>query len=58
MLFDPVNFVEKLLFMVMVMTMVMLTVRTGRVIDLSTTRLTMVAAAGLAEYDPPPQITG
>jgi hypothetical protein len=42
--------------MVMVMIMVMLTVRTGRGIHPSTTRLAMVAAAGLAEYHSPPQI--
>jgi hypothetical protein len=44
--------------MVMIMIMVVVSVLTGRGIDLSTTWLTMIAAAGLAEYDSPPQISG
>jgi len=44
--------------MVMVMIMLMVTVRTGHGINPSTTWLTVVAAAGLAEYDSPPQIPG
>jgi hypothetical protein len=42
----------------MIMIMVAVSVLTGRGIDLSTSRLTMIAAAGLAEYDTPPQIPG
>jgi low affinity Fe/Cu permease len=33
-------------------------VLTGRFFNLSTTWLTMISTAGLAEYDPPPQIAG
>jgi len=56
--------VEKFLFIVMVMIKVMVmimvvtTVRTGRGIDPSATRLAVVAAAGLAEYHSLPQIPG
>jgi hypothetical protein len=39
----------------MIMIMV-ISVLTGRGINISTTRLTRISAAGLAEYDPPPQI--
>ena len=35
---------------------VVVAVLPGRIIDLSTTRLTMIAAAGLAQYDALPQI--
>jgi len=42
----------------MVMIMVVVSILTGRGINLSTTWLTMIAAAGLAEYNPPPQIAG
>ena len=42
----------------MIMIMVVVSVLTGRGIDLSTTWLTMITAAGLAEYDSPPQIAG
>jgi len=41
----------------MIMIMVV-SVLTGRGINFSTTRLTMISAAGLAEYDSPPQIAG
>jgi hypothetical protein len=44
--------------MMMIMIMVVVYVPTGRGIDLSTPRLTMIAAAGLAEYDSPPQVAG
>jgi hypothetical protein len=44
--------------MVMIMIMLLISVLTGGGIDLSTTRLTMIAAAGLAKYDSPPQIGG
>jgi hypothetical protein len=44
--------------MIMIMIVVVVFVLTGRGIDLSTTWLTMIAAAGLAEYDSPPQIAG
>jgi len=44
--------------MVMIMIMVAVSVLTGRGIDLSTSRLTMIVAASLAEYDTPPQIPG
>jgi len=44
--------------MVMIMIMVVISVLTGRGIDLSTTRLTMITATGLAEYNSPPQIEG
>jgi hypothetical protein len=40
--------------MVMIMIVVVVSVLTGRGIDLSTTRLTMIATAGLAKYDAPP----
>jgi hypothetical protein len=43
--------------MVMVLIMVMVSVLTGRGIDLSTTWFTMIAATGLAEYDSSPQIS-
>jgi hypothetical protein len=42
----------------MVMSMVVVSVLPGRGFDLSTTRLTRIAAAGLAQYDAPPQIAG
>jgi len=48
---------EGILFVVMIM-IIMVFVLTGRGIDLSTTWLTMITAAGLAEYDSPPQIAG
>jgi hypothetical protein len=44
--------------MEMLMFMVVISVPTGRGIDLSTTWLTMITAASLTEYDSPPQISG
>jgi low affinity Fe/Cu permease len=44
--------------MVMIMIIVLVSVLTGRGSDLSTTWLTMIAAAGLAQYDSSPQISG
>jgi hypothetical protein len=44
--------------MVMIVIMIMAAVLTGRGINPSTPGLTMVAAAGLPEYDSPPQIPG
>jgi outer membrane lipopolysaccharide assembly protein LptE/RlpB len=43
---------------VMILIMLMVTILTGCGINLSTTRLTMITAASLAEYDSPPQIAG
>jgi hypothetical protein len=48
-------FYAKILLLVMIMVVCVLP---GRGINLSTTRFTMIAAAGLAEYDSPPQIAG
>jgi len=44
--------------MVMIMIVGVISVLTGRGIDLSTTRLTMIATAGLAEYNSTPQVAG
>jgi hypothetical protein len=44
--------------MVMVMILLVVSVLTGRGIDLSTTWFTKIAAAGLAQYDSSPQISG
>jgi low affinity Fe/Cu permease len=47
----------KIMIMLVVMIMVMISVLTGRGFNLSTTWLTMITTAGLAEYDSPPQIS-